>query len=205
MVTGLACGADPMGAVGGGLFGTEGDEGPTPSADAGTLDGADDPDPVDTSDATGSDWTPVDEDTGTDPEGTSTGQEPGSTGAAGSTTDGMGPDTTTGASPGDCCRPHGAPGCLDADVEACVCESDAYCCDEMWDMLCVQHVHNACGGCDPDDDAGPGTGDVETDEIDSGGVVGGTGDGSIGTSGDPGDTSDPAGATNGNPNGQGNG
>ncbi|MFO0631400.1 MAG: hypothetical protein U0168_00970 [Nannocystaceae bacterium] len=63
---------------------------------------------------------------------------------------------TGGASPppppdnrGDCCTPAAALGCVDADIQACVCAADPYCCSEGWDALCVDHVTTLnCGGCD---------------------------------------------------------
>ncbi|MBX7077922.1 MAG: hypothetical protein K1X88_01970 [Nannocystaceae bacterium] len=62
---------------------------------------------------------------------------------------------TGGASPpppphnrGDCCTVAAALGCVDADIEACVCAADPYCCTDGWDELCVDHVATlSCGSC----------------------------------------------------------
>jgi hypothetical protein len=78
----------------------------------------------------------------------------GSTDEGGSTDDGgtagdttSGGDTTTGADAGDCCTPHATPGCENADVQACVCGQDAFCCDSEWDAMCVENVSTF--GCTP--------------------------------------------------------
>ena len=48
---------------------------------------------------------------------------------------------------GDCCEEHEAPGCLNSDVAACVCEQDRFCCSMTWDMRCVELVNDlACMG-----------------------------------------------------------
>jgi len=46
---------------------------------------------------------------------------------------------------GDCCAPHDSTGCDDADVEACVCDFDDFCCEVFWDMLCVAEAQEECG------------------------------------------------------------
>jgi hypothetical protein len=71
-----------------------------------------------------------------------------------------GPDSGPGDSPADdpdapgdvpgnnCCSEATTPGCASADVQSCVCDDDAYCCDTAWDELCVQKVDElGCGTC----------------------------------------------------------
>lgn len=49
---------------------------------------------------------------------------------------------------GDCCMDNGTPGCDDATVQDCVCMQDAYCCDSVWDQVCVDEVASlGCGDC----------------------------------------------------------
>jgi hypothetical protein len=45
---------------------------------------------------------------------------------------------------GDCCAPHGNPGCDDEDVEVCVCTMDYVCCLEPWDEICADAAQNEC-------------------------------------------------------------
>ncbi|MBK8234411.1 MAG: hypothetical protein IPK74_02535 [Deltaproteobacteria bacterium] len=48
-----------------------------------------------------------------------------------------------------CCTPSMAPGCLDPEIQTCVCAIDAYCCDGQWDELCTDElVEYGCGACD---------------------------------------------------------
>ncbi len=48
-----------------------------------------------------------------------------------------------------CCEVHDTPGCVDVDIEACVCTEDAFCCTDGWDDLCVQEVTTfGCGACE---------------------------------------------------------
>ncbi|MBN2194187.1 MAG: hypothetical protein JW751_15325 [Polyangiaceae bacterium] len=50
---------------------------------------------------------------------------------------------------GDCCYPHGSAGCIDANVQACVCAVDSYCCSNVWDDSCVDMVTDfGCGYCE---------------------------------------------------------
>lgn len=50
--------------------------------------------------------------------------------------------------PGACCEATAAMGCLDLEIEACVCASDPYCCDFAWDNHCVAAIAEyECGGC----------------------------------------------------------
>lgn len=60
----------------------------------------------------------------------------------------------TGEQP--CCK-SGPAGCSDdADIEACVCAADAFCCDVTWDELCVEQVTGlGCGTCDQPDGGDP--------------------------------------------------
>jgi hypothetical protein len=37
-----------------------------------------------------------------------------------------------------CCTEHATPECGDPTVQSCVCAMDPFCCDVMWDGLCVQ-------------------------------------------------------------------
>ena len=58
-----------------------------------------------------------------------------------------------------CCQPHETPGCDDPAVQACVCAEDAYCCEQMWDDICVDEVTSlGCGNCGGD---GPQCGNGE--------------------------------------------
>ncbi len=70
------------------------------------------------------------------------------------TTDTTGDDTTTtdtgvdtGPAPGENhpCQESEAPNSNDADITACVCAEDTYCCENAWDFLCVQKVTDVCG------------------------------------------------------------
>jgi hypothetical protein len=48
-----------------------------------------------------------------------------------------------------CCEAHDTPSCDDAAVAECVCAGDAYCCNTMWDGICVGEVTSmGCGSCD---------------------------------------------------------
>ena len=44
------------------------------------------------------------------------------------------------------CQQHDWPGCGGCDCEPCVCAQDPYCCDSMWDDICVNECKE-CGGC----------------------------------------------------------
>ena len=47
-----------------------------------------------------------------------------------------------------CCVADGAPGCSQADVQACVCADEPQCCAIGWDFACVQAVERlGCGTC----------------------------------------------------------
>jgi hypothetical protein len=50
--------------------------------------------------------------------------------------------------PDHCCVASEGPGCLDAEIEACVCAQDPYCCAYTWDDVCVGYVDAfGCGTC----------------------------------------------------------
>ncbi len=82
----------------------------------------------------------------------------GLTASTGSTT---APSTGTGASTtggpqggvGSCCEEQRGPGCDDADVTACACAVDDYCCDTAWDALCIDLAQDlgchVCGATPP--------------------------------------------------------
>ena len=45
----------------------------------------------------------------------------------------------------NCCSSHGV-GCGNASVQACVCTIDSFCCQVMWDGICVNEATDQCGG-----------------------------------------------------------
>lgn len=46
-----------------------------------------------------------------------------------------------------CCE-VGPAGCADDAVAACVCKTDAYCCETAWDAICIEEVDSfGCGSC----------------------------------------------------------
>jgi len=45
------------------------------------------------------------------------------------------------------CEPLEGPGCGGCPCEGCVCEQDPYCCETMWDDICVGLCLEGCGGC----------------------------------------------------------
>lgn len=66
---------------------------------------------------------------------------------------------------GPCCTGHDLPGCDEidvgdpAEVEACVCDIDPFCCAVMWDDTCADFIEQfACGSCLPAT-CGAGNGD----------------------------------------------
>ena len=72
---------------------------------------------------------------------------------------------TVKTSGGPCCFAHDLPGCDEidegdpAEVEACVCDLDSFCCDVIWDDTCVTFIEQfGCGSCTPAS-CGPGNGD----------------------------------------------
>ena len=53
-----------------------------------------------------------------------------------------------------CCEEHQSLGCNEPKVKECVCNMDPYCCEQMWDGICVDEAINMCdatceGGCEP--------------------------------------------------------
>ena len=65
---------------------------------------------------------------------------------------------------GDCCAASEAPGCDDAEISACVCEADSFCCEVKWDSLCVDIAGNDCGAdCGGPGECGDGVCDDEED------------------------------------------
>jgi hypothetical protein len=54
-------------------------------------------------------------------------------------------DACQGSAP--CCVPWGGVGCLDADVEACVCAADPFCCAAVWDPSCAAQAAGCGADC----------------------------------------------------------
>jgi len=52
-------------------------------------------------------------------------------------------------SSGNCCIGWGGLGCQDAQVQACVCALDSFCCNNSWDGLCANEAINDCGATCP--------------------------------------------------------
>lgn len=53
-----------------------------------------------------------------------------------------------GGGPSACCEQQPGAGCPDAAVQACVCATDDYCCNVLWDLTCVGEVESlGCGTC----------------------------------------------------------
>ncbi len=72
----------------------------------------------------------------------------------------------------DCCTSNHGVGCADAQVMACVCAFDPYCCDVYWDRTCAQHViDRVCGFCPAGDCDGNATPDACDPDCDSNGLV----------------------------------
>lgn len=59
----------------------------------------------------------------------------------------------SGGVAGDCppadhnCFETGGPGCNDPECCQLVCDADPFCCDTMWDGLCVDQAEDLCNGC----------------------------------------------------------
>jgi hypothetical protein len=51
---------------------------------------------------------------------------------------------TGGCSSGNCCTVGGA-GCQVPNIQSCVCNLDAFCCNNSWDQQCVNEAKNPCG------------------------------------------------------------
>jgi hypothetical protein len=71
-------------------------------------------------------------------------------GAAPDAGSGPGDSDPGSAGPGnDCCTPSSSGGCNDAQVAACVCQGDPFCCSTEFDALCVNQAVSRCGrDCD---------------------------------------------------------
>ncbi|MFH1532771.1 MAG: hypothetical protein ABIK09_18770 [Pseudomonadota bacterium] len=64
---------------------------------------------------------------------------------------------------GDCCEVQDGPGCGDPSVQACVCAEDSFCCEFVWDDVCVGEVDLfGCGDCAG---TGPTCGDGTCDGV----------------------------------------
>jgi hypothetical protein len=51
----------------------------------------------------------------------------------------------------DCCSANMVEGCIDPEVQDCVCAIDPYCCAQAWDQACVDMVDElGCGACQMD-------------------------------------------------------
>lgn len=52
------------------------------------------------------------------------------------------------ATSGKCCNAQMGPGCVQDEIEECVCRRDVYCCQTQWDATCVDEVESfGCGQC----------------------------------------------------------
>ena len=60
---------------------------------------------------------------------------------------------------GECCVDNGSPGCETPELQGCVCDLDAYCCEDTWDDFCAETASAECGAC-----AEPACGDGECDD-----------------------------------------
>ncbi len=56
---------------------------------------------------------------------------------------------------GDCCEAQPTPGCDDPVIASCVCDSDAFCCDNKWDQTCVDLASSECSSCGGDTEPEP--------------------------------------------------
>jgi hypothetical protein len=45
----------------------------------------------------------------------------------------------------DCCEEQGVPGCLDPEVQECVCLIDPFCCIFLYDQSCANIAVSSCG------------------------------------------------------------
>ncbi len=77
-----------------------------------------------------------------------------------------------------CCEESTVPGCLEVELEACVCELDPFCCNVEWDFVCVDHVEDfECGSCEQGTGTGgSGSGGTGTDGMSSSGGASGSTD-----------------------------
>lgn len=87
---------------------------------------------------------------GVGPTSSSVGVGPASSGVGPSSTS-VGPSVASSSSSGggsqDCCTTSSFPGCIDPAIEACVCASDSFCCNDSWDATCVSGATACGGGC----------------------------------------------------------
>jgi hypothetical protein len=83
-------------------------------------------------------------DDGDDDEGEGEGgkgtEDPSGTPMSGPAEEDGGDEGAVDGAPGDCCAGNATPGCQDAEIAACVCAQDAFCCDNEWDSTCVGEV-----------------------------------------------------------------
>ncbi|MFT3924366.1 MAG: hypothetical protein QM778_17650 [Myxococcales bacterium] len=67
-----------------------------------------------------------------------------------------------------CCTARKAPGCPDPDVEECVCNDVADCCQSNWDVVCIQLADSlGCTSCKGECCAGsstPGCNDAKVEQ-----------------------------------------
>ena len=66
-------------------------------------------------------------------------------------------------SPNDCCSTSVFPGCSDAVCCEKVCAVDPSCCDQYWDMDCVNAAKAMCEACGASPPTGDATGDGAVD------------------------------------------
>jgi hypothetical protein len=90
----------------------------------------------------------------------------GVTTSAGKITISCSPDAPTcgEAAAGSCFTPHGAPNCDSASCCAAVCAVDPYCCEVLWDNICVQEAYQYCApppACPPSDPDLDGNGVID--------------------------------------------
>ena len=138
-------------------FGTDTEAGTT-TGDAGTADG--DPTGGGTTGGAGADTTGGDATGttggGTGTEGDTTGHADTEGGTTGHPDDGGGTTGTDDGGPlvypdgeNHPCASSESGGSNDADVTMCVCDEDAYCCNNAWDFLCTSIAQNSCAvSCD---------------------------------------------------------
>lgn len=53
--------------------------------------------------------------------------------------------STAGCTAGNCCVTGGAGACGAIGIKNCVCGMDPYCCNNLWDSICVSEAKNNCG------------------------------------------------------------
>lgn len=143
------------GDVTGGTASSFGHSASDPSLGSMTFTNSSDP-----TDVSASATDPSDPSSPTDATATATTGSPGSsetTDAFDTTTDPWVGESSTGVDPtgesdtnggGACCEAQDVAGCGDANIEACVCAEEPFCCDVQWDVVCtVQSVLLGCTTC----------------------------------------------------------